>query len=79
MTNKLKDGGDAINMAGAESTSGDAESAGVGVGTGVLGSLGLGAGFGGAETGEAFTEQGQQAAGGDITDNTTIGNVNINT
>jgi hypothetical protein len=79
MSNKLKGGGDAINMAGAESSSGDADSAGVGVGTGVLGSLGLGAGFGGAETGDALTEQGQGAKGGDILDNTNIGDVNIDT
>jgi hypothetical protein len=79
MSNKLKDGGDAINLAGAESSSGDADSAGVGVGTAVLGSVGLGAGFGGAFSGPAGTEQGQHASGGDIADNTTIGDININT
>jgi hypothetical protein len=79
MSKKLKDGGDAINLAGGESTSGDADSAGVGVGTAVLGSVGLGAGFGGAFTGHTATEQGQYAEGGDITDNTNIGDVNIDT
>ena len=78
-SNPMKGGGDAINAAGAGSQSGDVDSAGAGVGTGVLGSLGLGAGAGLGASGEAYTGQWQEAQGGDVTDNTNIGGVNINT
>jgi hypothetical protein len=75
----LKSGGDAINAAEAGSYSGDADSAGVGVGTGVLGSLGAGLGLSGGASGNAGTVQEQGASGGDIADNTNIGDININT
>lgn len=74
-----KSGGDALNMAEAGSMSGSADSAGVGVGTAVLGSMGLGGGFGGAQTGNAATGQAQGATGGSVADNTAIGDININT
>ncbi len=75
----LKSGGDAGNIGVAGSASGNADSAGVGVGTGVLGSLGLGAGLSDAITGNAGVLQGQGASGGSVADNTSIGDVNINT
>ena len=75
----LKSGGDAGNIALGGSGSGDVDSAGVGVGTGVLGSLGSGLGAGFGVSGDAYTEQYQSAKGGDVADNTNIGDVNINT
>jgi hypothetical protein len=75
----LKTGGDAVNLAGAGSQSGDVDSAGAGVGTGVLGSMGLGIGGGFGISGDAYTGQLQHAEGGDVSDNTNIGDVNINT
>jgi len=75
----LKSGGDAMNLAGAGSQTGDADSVGAGIGTGVLGSLGLGAGIAEGFTGDALTMQGQNAEGGDVTDNTKLGDININT
>ena len=75
----MKSGGDAGNFAGGESRSGDVDSAGVGVGTAVLASMGIGLGGGLGSSGDAGTEQHQRAAGGDVTDNTDIGDININT
>jgi hypothetical protein len=75
----LKSGGDAVNVAGAESQSGDVDSAGEGVGTGVVGSMGFGLGGGLGASGDAWTGQLQQAQGGDVADNTNIGDININT
>ncbi len=75
----LKSGGDAGNLAAAGSQTGNADSAGVGVGTGVLGSMGIGAGLSEALTGNAFTQQNQEAVGGDVMDNTKLGDININT
>jgi len=73
----LKSGGDAANIAAANTQSGVADAAGVGVAPAVLGGLGLGAGFGGAVTGDAATGQAQGASGGDVTDNTSLGDINI--
>ncbi len=75
----LKSGGDAGNIGAAGSLSGNADSAGVGTGIGVLGSLGLGLGESLAASGFAGTEQYQNAQGGDVTDNTKLGDININT
>ena len=75
----LKSGGDAGNFAEAGSLSGNADSAGVGAGVGVLGSLGLGLGESLAASGFAGTEQYQDAKGGDAVDNTKLGDININT
>ncbi len=75
----MKTGGDAMNMAAAGSLSGSANSAGIGAGTGVLGSLGAGFGAAAGLTGAAVTEQGQGAAGGSTADNTSMGGANINT
>jgi hypothetical protein len=75
----LKSGGDAINYAEGSSQSGDVDSSGAGVGTGVLGSLGLGIGGGFGISGDAYTGQLQHAEGGDVSDNTNIGDININT
>ncbi len=75
----LKSGGDAMNIAEAGSMSGGVDSSGVGAGVGAL--AGIGAGFGGAAglSGDAFTHQEQNAAGGNVGDNTSIGDININT
>jgi len=75
----LKSGGDALNMGEAGSLSGNAESSGVGAGVGALGSLGVGLGESLAGSGFAGTEQFQNAQGGDVADNTSIGDININT
>ena len=75
----LKSGGDAYNEGLAGSQSGNVDSAGVGTGLGVLGSLGLGLGGSQAASGWAAVEQGQDAKGGDVADNTSIGDININT
>jgi len=75
----LKSGGDAANVGMAGAASGDADSAGIGIGTGVLGSLGLGGGLSGAASGAAGVGQEQNAGGGDVADNTSIGDININT
>ncbi len=75
----LKSGGDAFNQGLAGSQSGNVDSAGVGTGLGVLGSLGLGLGGSAAASGWAGVAQGQEAKGGDVADNTSIGDVNINT
>jgi hypothetical protein len=77
-SNSLKGGGDAVNMAGAESQSGNTDSAGVGVGTGVLGSVGAGFGGGLGASGDAFAAQCQHADGGDVLDNTSMNDVGIN-
>ena len=75
----LKSGGDALNMGEAGSLSGGVDASGVGAGIGAL--AGIGAGLGGAAgfSGNAVTEQGQNAGGGDVGDNTSMGDVNINT
>ncbi len=75
----LKSGGDAANLAAANTQSGVADAAGVGVAPAVLGSLGTGLGASLAGSGDAVTGQGQSAEGGDVTDNTSIGDININT
>ena len=73
----LKSGGDAANIAAANTQSGDVDSAGVGVGPAVLGAQGLGAGLGTAFSGNADTAQAQAADGGDVSDNTSIGGLNL--
>ncbi len=75
----LKSGGDAANIAAANTESGNADVAGLGVTESLLGSQGLAGGLGLGATGDAATAQGQAAAGGDVTDNTALGGININT
>ncbi len=74
---QLKSGGDAGNVALANTQSGSADAAGMAVAPAVLGSMGMGLGFGGALSGDAATLQAQNAEGGDVTDNTSIGDINI--
>jgi len=73
----LKSGGDATNIAAANTQAGDVDSAGVGVAPAVLGSLGQGLGFGSGISGDATTLQAQNAEGGDVSDNTVISGINI--
>lgn len=75
----LKSGGDAANVAAANTQSGSVDTAGLGVAPAVLGGIGQGLGISEAMSGDAGTLQGQNAEGGDVTDNTAIGGININT
>ncbi len=75
----LKSGGDAGNIGAAGSASGNVDSSGVGAGIGALLGAGLGGGFSLAGSGDAYTGQHQSANGGDVADNTSIGDININT
>ena len=75
----LKSGGDAGNVGLAGAASGDVSSSGVGAGIGALLGAGLGGGFSVAGSGDAGTGQYQSASGGDVADNTSIGDININT